>query len=479
MTATQVLLDEAVGQHQAGDLAGAETLYLRVLAADPENAVARMNRAAILLDRGDAEGAAADCRDVLRTGTHAAACCILGIALFNLERPEEALAAFDAALLQAPDMAEAHNGRANVLRGLGRHQEAIFGYSRAIACNPGFADAYSNRGVAWQYLRCYAEALFDYDAAIARAPAHPDAHWNRALVLLLLGDYAAGWAEYEWRWKSKAMRALVRDFAVPQWRGEDVSGRTLLIHAEQGLGDTLQFCRYIALVAARGARVVLEVPRPLARLLAHLAGTAQVITAGDVFPPFDLHCPLLSLPMIFATTVETIPAEVPYIVPAAGQLAEWRARLGPRRRPRVGLVWAGRPTHHNDRNRSLPSLQIAAWRDLPVEFHCLQKEVTADDRARLGAWMTFHDHALSDLADTAALAAAMDVVVTVDTSAAHLAGALALPVWILLPFAGDFRWLLDRDDSPWYPTARLFRQLAPGDWSSVVDSIAAELRQLK
>lgn len=462
---------------RAGDARAALDCYGRALACDPLFHDAAANRAAALLDLGDAQGAAEACRAVLAVRSDAACQCILGIALFQLERFVEAASAFDAALTLAPGMAEAHNGKANLLRRLGRLEEAIFEYSQAIACNPRFADAYSNRGIAWQYLRCYAEALSDYEAAIARVPGHADAHWNRALVLLLRGDYARGWAEYEWRWQSTAMRGLARVFPVPQWHGEEIAGRTILIHAEQGLGDTLQFCRYVALVAARGARVVLEVPRPLARLLAHLEGASQIITAGDVFPPFDLHCPMLSLPLLFGTTLETVPGRVPYVRPDAALAAEWRARLGPRSRPRVGVVWAGRSTHHNDHNRSLPAGQLAPWRDLPIAFHCLQKEVTPADRALLGAWMTFHDGDLNDLADTAALAAAMDVVVTVDTSAAHLAGALGLPVWVMLPFAGDYRWLEMREDSPWYPTARLFRQQSTGDWPAVIARVADALRQ--
>lgn len=479
MTATQALLDEAIGRHRAGDLAGADVLYLRVLEADPGNRAARMNRAGILVDLGDAEGAAAACRDVLSAGPHAAAHCILGIALFNLDRTEDALAAFDAALALAPDMAEAHNGRANVLRRLGRTDAAIIGYSQAIACNPALADAYNNRAVAWQSLRRIPEALADYDAALARAPAHADARWNRALVKLLVGDYRQGWADYEWRWRSAVMRRHARDFPQPQWRGEDIAGKTVLVHAEQGLGDVLQFCRYVPLIAARGARVVLEAHRPLRRLLATLTGVDIIVTSDEPKPPFDVHCPMLSLPLAFGTTVETIPAEVPYLAPDPASVAAWRAKLGPRERPRAGVVWAGRSDNQNDTNRSMPVEVLTPWLDTGVELHCLQKEIAAPDRAWAAArGVRFHDGDLADFADTAALATTMDVVVSVCTSGAHLAGALGLPVWVALSFAADWRWLMDRADSPWYPTARLFRQSAPGDWTAVVEAIAARLRRL-
>ncbi len=462
-----------------GDPRAALACYERALVCDPPSTEAPANRAAALLDLDDALGAAEACRAVLRTRDDAACQCILGLALFKLDRPEDAIGAFNAALRLAPGMAEAHNGLANVLRRSGRVAEAILGYTQAIACDPGSADAYNNRAVAWQYLRRIPESLADYDAALARAPGHAGAHWNRALVRLLTGDYARGWPDYEWRWRS-AMRPHARTFSVPQWRGENIAGKTILIHAEQGLGDVLQFCRYVPLAAARGARVVLEAHRPLRRLLAGLEGAAAVITSDETPPPLDVHCPMLSLPLAFGTTVETIPAAVPYLARDPVLAAAWRAKLGPRRRPRVGVVWAGRPDNHNDINRSMPVETLAPWLAEDVEIHCLQKQVSASDRAWAGArGVIFHDQHLGDFADTAALAASMDAVISVCTSVAHLAGALGLRTWVALCFAADWRWLLDRTDSPWYPTARLFRQPAPGDWPAVAEQIAAAVRQLK
>ena len=480
MTTANTTLDEAVRLHRAGDLAGADALYLRMLEADPGNLAARLNRAAIRLDLGDAEGAAAVCRDLLQAGAYAAAHCILGLALFKLDRPDEALVELNAALALAPDMAEAHNGLANVLRRLGRVEEAIVAYSQAITCNPASAEAYSNRGVAWQYLRRIPEALADFGAAIARTPGHVEARWNRALVRLLQGDYLQGWPDYELRWRSAAMRKHVRNFAMPQWRGEDISGKTILIHAEQGLGDVLQFCRYVPLVAAREARVLLEVHKPLRRLLSTLEGASLVVTPGEAAPPADLHCPMLSLPAAFGTTLDTIPAADSYLTSDPALAAAWRAKLGSGAMPRVGVVWAGRPDNQNDVNRSMPVEMLAPLLTAGVELHCLQKEVSAQDRA----WaeprgVVFHDRDLGDFADTAALVANMDAVVSVCTSVAHLAGALGLPTLVALCFAADWRWLLDRADSPWYPSARLFRQPAPGDWAPVMDDVAAELRKLR
>jgi tetratricopeptide (TPR) repeat protein len=455
--------------------------YERALRLDPGSFDAAANRAAALFSLRRFDEAVKACRLLLRARPDfAAAHCILGNALFESGRLEEAIPSFDAALIHAPRMAEAHNGRANVLRRIGRIEDAIAGYSAAIGCNASFAQAYNNRGVAWQFLRRYEEAVADYDAAIALSPDNADAHWNRALVLLLRGDYENGWPAYEWRWKSTALRHTARTFAAPQWRGEDITGKTILIHAEQGLGDTLQFCRYVPLVAARGARVVVQVHMALSNLLAKLEGAAQVITAQDAIPPIDVHCPLLSLPAVFHTTVDTIPAQVPYIKLDPMVPIIWSARLGPRRgRRRIGLVWAGRPDHHNDHNRSLPVEKIAPWLDLGFEVHCLQKEIKYADRNWAASrGVIFHDHELIDMTDTAGLIAGMDVVISVDTAPAHLAGACGRPTWVLLPYAPDFRWLTERDDSPWYPTARLFRQEAPGDWTAVISAVTDQLRAL-
>lgn len=479
MTSPNASLEEGIRRHQAGDLAGAEALYRKVLDAAPETAAALVNLAGLLLGQGDVPAALALVDRALRVnGDNAAAHCIRGIVLFNLGHDPDAVREFEQALASAPDMAEAHNGLANVRRRQGRLEDAIAGYSRAIAANPGLADAYSNRGVASASLRRIPEALADYDAALARAPTHAGARWNRALALLLEGDYARGWPDYEERWRT-VMRPHTRAFPAPQWRGEDIAGKTILIHAEQGLGDALQFCRYVPLVAARGARVVCEVHKPLRRLFGALAGVSLLMTSDEAKPPFDLHCPMLSLPGAFGTTLETVPAAAPYLAADPVLVEAWRARLGPRRRLRIGVVWAGRPDNQDHATRSMPVEMLAPVLDAGAEVHCLQKEVSAPDRAWAAPrGMIFHDHALADFAETAALAAQLDVVVSVCTATAHLAGALGLPVWVLLCFAADWRWLRDREDSPWYPTARLFRQPGPGDWPAVTARVAAALRGL-
>jgi hypothetical protein len=270
-----------------------------------------------------------------------------------------------------------------------------------------------------------------------------------------------------------------RDFAQPLWLGEfDIAGKTVLLHAEQGLGDTIQFCRYAEKVAARGASVLMEVPPALLSLLAQVEGVRQLIGRGEPLPPFDCHCPLLSLPLAFDTRSDSIPAQVPYLRSEPERVGAWRRRLGDGKLPRVGLAWSGSATHLNDTNRSIPLEDFARVVCPEAQFVSLQKDVrAADERVLIGRRDVRHlGSELQDFADTAAVIELMDLIVTVDTAVAHLAGAMGKAVWILLPFNPDWRWLLDRDDSPWYPSARLFRQTAHGDWSEVVARLSVELR---
>jgi hypothetical protein len=297
------------------------------------------------------------------------------------------------------------------------------------------------------------------------------------MLKLLLGDYEEGWELYEWRWKDWG-RDFVRPFPQPLWLGDaPIAGKTLLIHPEQGLGDFIQCCRYIPMVEAMGAKVLVEVTAPLVPLISTLKGSFSVVRSGQPLPHFDFHCPIMSLPLAFRTTVETIPANVPYLFADPARKALWQQRLGPRTRMRVGLAWSGNPSHKNDLNRSMPFRALAPWLALAVDFHVLQKDIRPEDAAALAQFpnVQVHSAELGDFADTAALADEMDLVISVDTSVAHLAGALGRPLWVLLPFNPDYRWFLDRSDSPWYPSATLFRQPALGDWDSVVAAVEAQL----
>jgi tetratricopeptide (TPR) repeat protein len=404
-----------------------------------------------------------------------------GLAFMSLGRVDDAIASFDAAVAADTANADAHNYRGLALPYAGRHEEALASFDRAIALREDFADAHSNRGNVLVDLDRPADALASYRRALQWRPGDATTHHNVALCELRLGDYAQGWRDFEWRWKIERYAAVKRDFAPPLWLGRTpLQGRTILLHAEQGYGDTLQFCRYAPLVAAAGATVLLEVQRGLEPALAGLEGVSRLLAQGDALPEFDCHCPLLSLPLAFGTELPTIPAPPRYLSAAPERVAHWRAKLGERRRPRIGVVWAGNASFGNDHHRSVPLEFFAALLSLPAQFVALQKELRATDRpafeARQGELTWFGDE-LRDFGDTAALVEHMDLVVSVDTAVAHLAGALGKPLWLMLPVNSDWRWLLAREDSPWYPSARLFRQARLGDWPAVVDRVGAALAE--
>ena len=414
-------------------------------------------------------------------------------ALRDLGLAEEALASCDKALALRPNYAEAWSNRANALSDLNRPLEAKDSYERALAASSGFADAWNNLGLTFVDMNRHADALACYERALALAPDSAETHWNRALCLLQMGDLAAGFAEYEWRWQRQRIAPSRRTFDAPLWLGNaSLDGKTILLHAEQGLGDTLQFCRYATLVAKQGARVVLEVQPELTRLLTGLEGVAALVTAGEPLPAFDYHCPLLSLPLAMRTVVDTIPAETPYLFADREASAQWKARIeaaAPREALKVGLVWAGGHRPHvpelrkNDARRSLDIERFAPMLDVPgVQWFSLQK----GDKAvrQLSALRERHEtarrivdwtDALHDFADTAALVDNLDLVISVDTSTAHLAGAMNKPVWILNRLDTCWRWMLEREDTPWYPSARLFRQPTLGEWDSVIGNIKQAL----
>jgi len=412
-----------------------------------------------------------------------------GNTLKELKRFEEALASYDRALTLRPDFAEALYNRGNTLHELKRFEEALASYDRALTLRPDFAEALYNRGVTLYELKRLEEALASYDKAIALKSDYADAHCNEAMLRLLTGDFNRGWAKYEWRWKTKHMSGGARHFSAPLWSGESIGDRVILLHAEQGLGDTLQFCRYVPLIAA-GARIVLEVQAPLVRLLSRLPGLTEIIARGDSLPAFDLHCPLLSLPRAIGTTLDTIPASTPYLAADPALAADWRKRLAGLDGLRVGLVWSGGQSGQRlgspdlvavDRRRSIALDRMAPLGEASgVSFISLQKDEAAAQSANPSRGMALHDFTadLHDFEDTAALVTNLDLVISVDTSVAHLAGALGKPVWLLNRFDTCWRWLLNRDDSPWYPTLRQFRQPSPGDWNSVIRAVRDALQRL-
>jgi tetratricopeptide (TPR) repeat protein len=365
------------------------------------------------------------------------------------------------------------------LKELNRFGDALASYDRALTMRPEYPEALSNRGNTLKELKRFEEALENYNRAITMRPDFAEAHYNEALLRLLTGDFGRGWGKYEWRLKSPSLSLLKRNFCRPLWLGADsIDGKTILLHSEQGLGDTLQFCRYVPLIAARGAYIILEVQRPLQELMTTLAGATQVISKGDPLPDFDFQCPLLSLPLALGTRHETVRPMTPYLRPSVEALNNWQVRLGPKARPTIGLVWSGSPMHNNDKNRSISLRSLIPLLDIEATFVSLQKDVRSNDMKVLkdqSDLLHFGDE-LKNFSDTAALVSNLDLVISVDTSVAHLAGALGKRVWVMLPFVPDWRWLLDREDSPWYPTARLFRQDDTREWNKVITRIDAELR---
>jgi tetratricopeptide (TPR) repeat protein len=473
----------AAAAHRERRLEAAEAGYRRVLALCPAAAQVWQGLGDLLRESGRLEAALAPYRRSARLdpGPALPLACLAGT-LKLLGDPAGAAAAARQALARRPDDVAARLNLGAALRDLGAFAAAEAMDRRVVALAPGLPQAYNNLGNALHHLRRPREALAPFARALLLRPDYPEARYNRSLAHLLAGDDAAGWAEYEWRWRRREAPPG-RGFDRPQWTGEPLAGRTLLLHAEQGHGDTLQFLRYLPLVAARGGRVLLEVQPALLRLAATVAGAAAVFAQGAPLPAFDCHCPLMSLPLACKTTLATIPARVPYLQADAAARAAWLRRLEDGRL-RVGLVWAGDPRPHLpaaaviDRRRSLPLSVLAPLGTVAgVRLISLQKGSAAAEPRPPGLDLFDPTAELGDFADTAALVAALDLVISADTAVAHLAGALGRPVWLLSRFDGCWRWLLERDDSPWYPTLRLFRQASPGDWSGVVAALTAALRE--
>ncbi len=493
-------INEALALHRQGRLAEAEKIYARVLKARPDHFDALNLLGVLKQQRGKAGEAYRLLAAALEIDPGSVdALSNLGMALHALARDDEALAMLDRALALSPRHLEALNNRGNALLALDRPQDALQSFDRVLALDPRHLEARVNRGNALAMLERLSDAIADYDAALALYPGHAGASFNRGNALLRSARDADAVAAFErtlsidphnaeaWNNRGIALRALNRqhdalasyaralalrkDYAEAHLNEAHallaiIARKTILIHAEQGFGDTVQFVRYAPLLARTGAKVVLEVPPPLAPLLASTAGVDAVIASGAALPAFDVHCPLPSLPLAFKTELATIPAEVPYVRADDERIAKWRSRLARLRAPRVALAWSGRASHANDRNRSIALARLEPLLAIEgISFVSVQRDVRDGDADTLARHprLAHLGEDLADFADTAAVLALVDLLVSVDTSVAHVAGAMGRPLWIALPFGPDWRWLADREDSPWYPTAKLFRQPAAGD----------------
>jgi tetratricopeptide (TPR) repeat protein len=486
--AVQLAPDDAARWKQLGDALlelkrsdHALLSFQHVLKLDSCNQDAAYKSGVLLHEAGRHEEAVAclDVCDELRPN-HAPTLVARARALLSLRKFEPALSDILRANALAPDNADTLNLVGACLQPLGRLEEALVWFDRARERLPDWTEILNNKANNLQQLHRFEEALALYDDIRGRRLNNATTDWNWALLKMLLGDFEAGWAAREARWSTPDPSPYPK-FSQPMWLGEEsIAGKTILVHVDEGLGDTIQFVRYVPMVAARGARVLLAIERPLVPLLSGFPGVSQCLDCSDPLPAFDMHCPIGSLPLAFNTRLDTVPAETSYLPPPPEERVQaWNARLGPHDRLRVGLVWSGSRTHSNDHNRSTSLQTLSRILDVDAVFVSLQKDVRDDDKAGLDRsnvidWTT----ELTDFADTAALVKCLDLVITVDTSVAHLAAALGCRTWILLPWAPDYRWLLNRDDSPWYPTVRLFRQNETRDYTSVLDRVRLELLEL-
>jgi tetratricopeptide (TPR) repeat protein len=486
----------------------------RVLAIDPRFVPAMLRRGAMLGLAGRHQEAAPYLEQVLRLpglpdGFQVTALLLRGDSLRLLGQPAEALAAYDRAINLRPALPDGWVNRGKALRELGEVYDALDSFETALRLNPNHLQARNERGILLALLSREDEAEAEIRKVLAADPRHAaalnslgvvlqrqgrlaeaiesfrastrfsddpaSARFNVALCLLLAGDYLRGFPEYEARWDTPEFVVPPPVVGRPRWTGEaDIAGKTVLLHPEQGLGDTIQFCRYAPLVADLGARVILGAPTPLTALLRGMDPRIEVVSRDSPPPVFDLHCPLMSLPLAFHTEVETIPARTPYLSAPETHKQLWQSRLGPKRGPRVGITWSG-----NDKplGRSIPLDVFGPVVAMLPEAYCLQQDMRPADVPALAMHPNIRvfGRELRDFSDTAALVEEMDLVISIDTAVLHLAGALGRPAWGMLSFAADWRWLKDRADTPWYPTMRLFRQARSGDWSAVVEQVGSAL----
>lgn len=508
------VLAAAFAHHQAGRSAEAEAGYRQALTMQPDHADT-LHLLGVLAEQTGRSAVAVETieRAIAINPTNAAFHSNLGNSLRALGRFADALAHFDRALTLMPNFADALSNRGILLRDLDRLEDSLVDLDRAVTLNPDQADAWSNRGITLADLGRPRDAVASFDRAIALMPTHVNAHYNRgnglmrllrfdealaacdralairpndlralfnkALILLLLGRFDLGLPVYESRWAVQRLPAPTERYTPPIWTGqEDLNGMTILLHAEQGFGDVIQFCRYAAEVKARGATTILAVTRELTALLYGMSGVDHLVELGQETMHFDYHCPLASLPLACRTTMETIPGGVPYIKADPYRLPWWRTRLPAGDKPKVGIVWSGSQHLKKHLGRSIPLTALRPLLDCGVSLISVQRDILDSDKATLEAMPDILPlgESFADFADTAAVLAQLDLVITIDTSVAHLAGAMGRPTWIMLPFVPDWRWFLDREDSPWYPTVRLFRQAEHNDWDGVIARVASALR---
>lgn len=467
-----------VAMAQENQLDEAASAFQKAIALNPNYAEACCNLGNVLVQKKERTEAVKYFRQALSIrGDYAEAYLNLGAVLRELRRFDEALIMLKQAVRLYPTMSNAHNNLGLVYNDMGRFTDAERCFEEGLRLNPRSVEAHNNLASNYKEQGRVPESLAGYDVALWLDPNSASAHWNRSLALLLAGRLEEGWQEYEWRWKRMQKP---RQFPQPAWDGSPLEGKTLLIYMEQGLGDMIQFIRYTRLAKERGGKVIVECPALLVPLFKTCADIDHVVAEATPLPPFDAHAPLLSLPRLFGTTLDTVPNRVPYLSPEPERIAQWKHKLG-NAAFRIGIVWQGNPNHGWDHHRSFKLAHLAPVAQLPgVQLVALQKEFGIEQLKHPPFPITVLDEddpkgTKRDFLDTAAVMKSLDLVITCDTATAHLAGALGVPVWVLLAKVGDWRWMLSRDDSPWYPTLRLFRQKALGDWEEVFSRVTASV----
>ncbi len=477
----QVKFQQARVLHQRGQLDQAFQAYLQVIQLQPRNFDALHLAGVLALQMGDAQPAVDLLTRALKVDrNNAAAYNNRGTAYAQLAEYNFALLNYSKAISLSENFGEAYNNRGNVLIRVNRHNEALIDFEKAIKLNPSSFEAFNNRGNVLSEMRRYGEARASFERAIELNPQSSDAHWNLGQCCLRMGDFELGWHHSEWRLTHSRLLGWREDnYTGQRWSNssQDIRGKTILLIAEQGLGDTLQFSRYAALVRDMGAQVIFEVQPTLAQLLKQTHGV-MVVARGTALPPYDLYCPLLSLPMVFKTDLGSIPVPEKIVLNDKQQVERWAKLLGDRRKPRVGIAWAGNISHADDYKRSMSIKTFSHILCDEVDWIGLHKDIPDNDKADLAATRQIADFSdqQHDFGDLAAICEAVDLVISVDTSIAHLAAAIGKPVWLLLAHNADWRWMNDRADSAWYPGVTLYRQDFPGDWSGLLRKVNIDLQ---
>jgi tetratricopeptide (TPR) repeat protein len=479
-------LQSAIALHQQGNLDQAESIYLQLLEIDPRSADVLHLLGVIAYQTRHYQSAVDLIGQAIEINPNIASYYSnLGVALKELKQFDAAVASYDKAIALKPDYAEAYSNRGNALKELKQFDAAIASYDKAIALKPDYAEAYSNRGVALQDLKQFDAAVASYDKAIVLKPDYAEAYWNKSLLLLLIGEVIKGFNLYEWRWEEKESIKFKRNFSQPLWLGgESLLGKTVLLHAEQGLGDTIQFCRYVRMIADLGATVILEVQKPLVRLLKDLSGVTTLLAQGDPLPDFDFQCPLLSLPLAFKTDLNSIPSSKSYLEAEAERVTYWKDQIKGDGL-KIGIAWQGSQGTKIDIGRSFELKLFKNIAALPnVQLISLQKGYGSEQLKNMPSGMQVMDlgeelDADGAFLDSAAVMMNLDLVITSDTALTHLAGALGVKTWVALKYVPDWRWMLDRKDSSWYPSVTLYRQQKIDDWPTVFDQLLVDITLMR